>query len=122
MPNPENIVGHKFKPGQSGNPAGKPKGIEHSKTRLQRLLKLTEKMQNPVTGELEDFSVMEQIDMIMISQARKGNLKAVRELLDRLEGRPTVSVESTGEITHKYEDMTDEQLDAVIKARQDRLS
>ncbi len=31
-------------------------------------------------------------------------------------------VEQTGEVVHRYEDMTDEQLEAAIKARQDRTS
>lgn len=33
-----------------------------------------------------------------------------------------LEVESSGEITHKYEELTDEELDRAIKARQDRLS
>lgn len=32
-----------------------------------------------------------------------------------------LEVDNTGEITHKYEDMTDEQLEQAIKARQDRI-
>lgn len=31
-------------------------------------------------------------------------------------------VEQTGEVTHKYEEMTDEELDRAIKARKDKLS
>lgn len=31
-------------------------------------------------------------------------------------------VEQSGEITHKYEDMTDDELERIIKARQDRLA
>ena len=34
--------------------------------------------------------------------------------------RDRTEVESSGEVTHKYEDMTDEQLDAAIKSRKDR--
>jgi hypothetical protein len=33
-----------------------------------------------------------------------------------------LDVEATGEIVHKFEDLTDEELDRAIKARQDRLS
>ena len=76
-----------FKKGVSGNPAGKPKGVEHSKTRLLRLLQLVTKVRNPVTGEDEEFTIAEQLDMQIIAKARKGDLKAYEILLDRLEGR-----------------------------------
>ncbi len=101
MPNNPNAAANltPWKPGQSGNLKGKPKGIEHSKTRLTRLLKLTQKMPNPVTGEIEEFTVMEQIDMKLIQKARSGDLKAISLLGDRLEGKPMqgIDVTSAGE-------------------------
>lgn len=33
-----------------------------------------------------------------------------------------IDIESKGEVVHKYEDMTDEQLEAAIKARKDRAA
>jgi hypothetical protein len=84
-----------FKPGQSGNPKGKPKGIPHSRTRLRRLLELSQDLKNPVTGEVEGFTVMEQIDMKLIQKARNGDLGAMKELLDRLEGKPNQGVDIT---------------------------
>lgn len=87
------------KPGEIRNPNGKPKGIPNAKTRYMRLLTLTEKMKNPVTGEMEEFSIMEQLDMQMIHKARKGDLNAYKEIMDRLEGRPhqTTDITSGGE-------------------------
>lgn len=87
-----------FKPGQSGNPKGKPKGVEHSSTRLKRLLELTQKMKNPVTGQDEDFTVAEQMDLALINKARKGDVLAYREILDRLEGKAKQTVEQTGDM------------------------
>lgn len=86
-----------FPKGVSGNPAGRPPGIPNSKTRLRRLLELTERVKNPVTGELEDFTIMEQIDMRLVSKARNGDLKAINTLLDRLEGKPAQAIENSGE-------------------------
>lgn len=91
----EDIQPFKFKPGQSGNPAGRPKGIPNSKTRLLRLLELTQDLKNPVTGEIEGFTVMEQIDMMLIQKARKGDLASIRELLNRLEGSPQQAIDHT---------------------------
>lgn len=84
-----------FKPGQSGNPAGKPKGIPNSATRMRRLLELTQNLTNPVTGDIEGFTVMEQLDMKLIQMARGGDLRAIQEILNRLEGRPRESVDVT---------------------------
>lgn len=95
MPNPENLKS--WKKGQSGNPAGKPKGVQHSKTRLLRLLQIIQKKKNVITGESEDFSVAEQMDMMLVAKALKGDIKAYQEILDRLEGKATQYVENKGD-------------------------
>lgn len=79
--------------GEVRNPNGRPKGVPNSKTRYLRLLTLTEKIKNPVTGELEEFSIIEQLDMQMIAKARKGDLQAYKEIMDRLEGKPQQSID-----------------------------
>lgn len=75
------------------------KGIPHSKTRLRRLLELTEQLKNPVTGVVEGFTVAEQLDLQQIIKARKGDTKAYTVIMDRLEGKApqAVDVTSNGE-------------------------
>jgi len=85
--NPQNIEKHKFPKGKSGNPAGRPKGIPNTRTRLQRLLTITQNLTNPITGEVEGFTVLEQLDLQQIIKARKGDLAAYKEIIDRLEGK-----------------------------------
>ncbi len=63
-----------------------------------RLLELVTKVRNPVTGEDEEFTIAEQLDMQIIAKARKGDLKAYEILLDRLEGRPKQTTDITADI------------------------
>ena len=73
----------------------KPKGVPHSRTRLKRLLQLTENLTNPITQEIEGFSIAEQLDLAQIIKARKGDTKAYTAIMDRLEGKPTQAVDVT---------------------------
>lgn len=81
------------KKGEVRNPKGRGKGVPNSKTRLKRLLELTEDMTNPITKEIEGFSVAEQMDLAQIVKARKGDTKAYNAVMDRLEGRPKQAID-----------------------------
>lgn len=104
MANEQNLK--PFPKGVSGNPAGKPKGIPNSKTRLLRLLELVQTKTNPITGDKEEFSVAEQLDMVLINKAIKGDIRAYQEIMDRLEGKAKQSteVELTGGINITWEE------------------
>jgi hypothetical protein len=104
MANEQNLT--PFPKGVSGNPAGKPKGIPNSKTRLLRLLELVQIKTNPITGEKEEFSVAEQLDMMILQKAFKGDLRAYQEILDRLEGRAkqTNEIELSGGLSITWEE------------------
>jgi benzoyl-CoA reductase/2-hydroxyglutaryl-CoA dehydratase subunit BcrC/BadD/HgdB len=95
MAGADNIKGKGFKKGQSGNPNGRPKGIPNTKTRLLRILELTQKKKNPITGKDEAFSIAEQMDMAMIAKALKGDISAYREVIDRLEGKANQQLDIT---------------------------
>jgi hypothetical protein len=64
---------YKFKPGQSGNPSGRPKGT-------------------PVTDALRtalsDPAELSRFITAILKKAKKGDVKAFQAVADRLEGKP----------------------------------
>jgi hypothetical protein len=72
----------RFKPGQSGNPGGRP-----------RTAKLSEacraKLASPIPGDPEGRSFADVIADKFALQALKGDIRAAQELADRAEGRPS---------------------------------
>lgn len=99
MPNPENILPHKFKKGQSGNPKGRPKGAQNRSTKAKYWLYVKQEAKNPLTGEQE---IMDQEDFITLGQvlkARKGDTAAYKALMDSAYGtQMSVEIEETNDI------------------------
>lgn len=92
MPNPENLIGKGFKPGQSGNPKGKPKGTISAKTIIRKWLESEDKMIDPITKKEQKVTVMDVITLALITKARKGDAIAFNALLDRMDGKPKQEV------------------------------
>ncbi|HVT87153.1 MAG TPA: DUF5681 domain-containing protein [Chitinophagaceae bacterium] len=82
MANPKNIVKHKFKKGQSGNPNGRPKKIPE----LDKLLA-------EVLGEEKDGIEAARVILIALrAKAMRGNTRAAEILLDRAYGKAKQTV------------------------------
>ncbi len=82
---PGNKIGKQFPPGVSGNPSGRPK-----------LTKLTEALREQlaeINPDAPEETVAEQIARALISEAKTGNVQAVREIADRTEGRPKQAID-----------------------------
>ncbi len=74
-----------FKPGQSGNPKGRPKSITMSEAYRRELAKVDP---NDAQGRAFAEVLAEQ----MIIKARSGDVQAIKEITDRTEGKAKQTV------------------------------
>ncbi len=101
MANSENLK--PWQEGQSGNPAGKPKGALNRATILKRYLAANLK-DNPsdVPFELEGkITVEDAIALALIKKALSGDIAAIKEIQDTVHGKMTDS----SEVKHTYTQM-----------------
>jgi len=76
---------------------GRPKGVPNTATRLARFLNATMRGKHPVTGEEQEFTVAEIMDLKQIVKAMNGDTSAWEKINDRLEGRTRQISEVSGE-------------------------
>lgn len=82
-----------WKPGQSGNPKGRPpKGQSFAE-----ILRQVGEEFTPVPGIEDKISKMEAISRKLWAEASKGEAWAIRELLDRIDGKPKQNIVSENE-------------------------
>ncbi len=96
-----------WRPGQSGNPAGRPKklALDHALTAL-------------LESEGKDGkSRAEELAEALLKHAKKGNARIAQLIAERTQGRPRQTIEVSGPEGRALEiqNMTDEQLDQRIK-------
>lgn len=84
-----------FKKGQSGNPAGRPKGALNRSTIARKWLEVNQSLKNPLTGENEMMSQEDLMTLALIKKAREGDVSAYKALMDSGYGAPLQQVEQT---------------------------
>jgi hypothetical protein len=87
----------RFKPGQSGNPKGRPKGSKNFATILQQ--QLTKKITITVEGKPKRVTVQEVIARRLATDSMKGTTKAMELLIKLTSAKPDESAakEAAGE-------------------------
>ena len=86
-----------FKPGQCGNPKGRPKG--HSITFfLNKILEKKLDITHPIEKKLKRLKIKEVIALKIVAKCLEGDLKAIVELYDRIEGKAIQRQEFGGNI------------------------
>jgi len=87
-----------FPKGQSGNPAGRPVGTRNRSTVLKELLEQVCDFTNPVTLKREGADLETQIMTALIARARRGDVTAIREIMDTVYGKVSEKNELSGSL------------------------
>ncbi len=103
MDKADNLKPYRFQPGQSGNPGGRPK-----KTPLTDALRAL--LEKAAPGALKDKDYARAIAEALARRAARGDVSAIREVCDRVEGKPKQAVE----LAVGFSNLTDEELDACL--------
>lgn len=74
-----------------------PTGTPNTKTRLKRLLSLLQDVKNPLTNEMDELSIAEQLDAAMVLKALGGDVFAYQEIINRVDGKQGVTQEGGDE-------------------------
>ena len=77
-----------FKKGQSGNPAGRPKGSKNRSTIAKYWMEVEQDLKNPLTNEEERMSQEDLMTLALIKKARSGDVNAYKALMDSGYGAP----------------------------------
>lgn len=94
------LIKYRFKKGNSFG-AGRPKGSKNLATHLKALLDLEIETESPIFGNIQITPIQEVVAARLIRKALDGDNKAIREIFDRLEGRPKQRQEITGDVKIK---------------------
>jgi hypothetical protein len=116
MPNPENIEPYKFEPGQSGNPSGRPKGTKNPSTILKEMLE--EELEVVIDGVKVKKTFKDLIVRKLIKKANDGDLRAIQEIFDRVEGKAKQEIQhdiNTGIGIFNIDPLADDPTDHSVK-------
>jgi len=91
----------RFKPGQSGNPRGRPRKSVFIANLLQEI--------GDEEHEYSGMTKAEALCRMLYQMAMAGNLKAINMIFDRVDGKPRLAIEETDDHAD-IGAMTDEQL------------
>jgi hypothetical protein len=85
-----------FEPGKSGNPKGRPKGARSLSTILKEMLEEPiEVIHADGTKERREFR--EVIIRKLLQKANNGDMRAIQEIFDRIEGKANQTLKHEGE-------------------------
>src|SRR4051794_26225449 len=86
----------RFKPGQSGNPGGRKRGTLNMKTVLEEVLLAEIEMRE--NGRKRTVSLLEALIKRSVQEGLNGDLRAIKDLLDRYERHSGYELETEAEL------------------------
>lgn len=104
----------RFKPGSSGNPGGRPKGLERVVN--ETIAAMVEVVEDPETKQQVKLNGWQQITRKLFKMALDGSVPAAKLLFERAGGYPKQKVDLAGEVATKQHDLaplTKAQLEAL---------
>ncbi len=75
---------YRFRPGQSGNPTGRPKGVKNEMTIMRELL--SQKITINVRGRVKRITLLEALHRRAVDEGLRGDLKCIAFILNRFRG------------------------------------
>lgn len=97
-----------FKPGQSGNPAGRPPGALNFSTKWIKFIEKVADQNNTTTDQVD-----EQMLKVAYKQIMSGDHKYWKDIMDRVYGQATQSINVKAEL--EIDARTREKAESVIK-------
>jgi hypothetical protein len=104
---------HQFRPGQSGNTSGRPKGRKNNATLLREILDRKIEVRNGST--IRKISVREAILTRFAESALKGDTKSAAFLLQRYDGSEAVQEYVDHSTTPEEQEIIERYLEAYLK-------
>lgn len=81
------LAPYHFQPGQSGNPAGKPKGALSLTKTLNNLLAVTKQCKDPLSELHGEYPHAYLVAAALINAAEAGDVQAAKTIFERIEGK-----------------------------------
>jgi Family of unknown function (DUF5681) len=104
---------HRFQPGESGNPKGRPKGAKNTSTLLRKIL--DSKIEVRTGGTVRKISVREAILTRFAEAALKGDTKSAGFLLQRYDMPETAEDHAINGATPDEQQIIDAYLETILK-------
>lgn len=82
---------------------GRPKGRLNRKTLFKKWLEISEKTENPLTGEFENLSQADIVVLAIIKEARNGSIAHAKELFDSAFGKVPFATEDPSDAPQKIQ-------------------
>lgn len=127
-PNAKDNLQPPWKPGESGNPKGKPLGAKSLTGALRKFLEFKIRTDHPLTKKTNvEMTVAERLMLAVIVKGANGDVPALREIWDRIEGKVAQPLSGPNgsplliESTQNVEAVTDEVGEQLLKKLDDIL-